>query len=188
MIPTLPLRLRNRLTAIILAALHDGGARRKLATLASPGAAAGQGWPVAAARSAQLLADRARRASDTLAGRPLRPASGSLPEALGDAAALFDGHLYFEAHELLEPHWRLAEGEAKEALRGLIQIAVGYQHLANGNLGGGRALLEEGAERLHGRRLERADLESFAGGVLASAGRLAPVDWGAVPAFPRGRA
>ncbi|MBI2494387.1 MAG: hypothetical protein HYV94_20145, partial [Candidatus Rokubacteria bacterium] len=45
MIPTLPLAPRNRLAGLILAALHDAGARAELAHLAAVGSAAGlAGW------------------------------------------------------------------------------------------------------------------------------------------------
>ena len=58
--------------------------------------------------------------------------------ALGQAALLFDGRLYFEVHELLEPYWLRAAGRERETLQGLIQVAVGFHHLSNGN-GGARA-------------------------------------------------
>ena len=43
MIPTLPLRVRNRLASTILAALGDERARRELRALAADGATA-RGW------------------------------------------------------------------------------------------------------------------------------------------------
>jgi hypothetical protein len=64
---------------------------------------------------------------------------------------------------------------------------VGYQHLANGNRPGARALLEEGCARLAGRRLADLDLEPFARAVAASVDRLPDVAPGAVPRFPRRR-
>ena len=67
------------------------------------------------------------------------------------AGLLFDAGLHFEVHEVLEPHWAAAQGDARETLQGLIQIAVGYQHLANGNHAGARSLLVEGSGRLHER-------------------------------------
>src|SRR5206468_79561 len=79
----------------------------------------------------------------------------------GVPAARWDQHHYFDVHKLLEPSWRQAEGGERETLQGLIQVAVGYQHLANGNLAGARALLGEGCHRLSGRTLEGMDLEAF---------------------------
>ena len=95
-------------------------------------------------------------------------------------------------HEILEPYWVKAAGAAREALQGLIQIAVGYQHFANGNLTGARSLLDEGSARLVAGALSTLDLASFAravradlvdasgAGLASGAGtRLAP------PQFPR---
>lgn len=42
------------------------------------------------------------------------------------AAILWRHGLYFEAHEVLEPHWQAASGEAREGLKGLIQAAGVY--------------------------------------------------------------
>jgi len=115
----------------------------------------------------------------------------SLDTALAQAGALFTAGLYFEVHEILEPHWMRAEGEARETLQGLIQAAVGYQHLANGNLAGARALLHDGAAKLLGRKRPGADLDAFARGVADHAraltlpdARAAGFDWSCVPRFP----
>jgi hypothetical protein len=187
-IPTLPLELRDRLAALILAALTDGEARRELAALAAAdaGAVAGSWLGADEPRYAEALRARARRASAALAALPLASPEPSLPEALGAAAALYDAGLHFEVHELLEPHWVRAPGEAKEALQGLIQVAVGYQHLANGNLRGARALLREGSARLHGRALG-LDLEPFARAVAHSLDRIPNLGESDVPPFPRAR-
>ena len=188
-IPGLPLGPRNRLAETILAALHDARARRELAKLAgAPEAALAAGWLTGEERSfAGALTERARRADAAVTALPLGPAGGPLAVALDDAAALHDAGLYFEVHELLEGYWRDARGEEREALQGLIQIAVGYQHLANGNLRGARALLEEGGARLDGRNLGGLELEPFAREVAASLGRLDDFDWSLVPRFPRAR-
>ena len=184
MIPTLPLAPRNRLAEVILAALHDAGARRELAALAAGGPEAA-GWLGDAERAhAPLLAARAASASAALASRPLGRAARTLAARLDDAAALWDARCFFEVHELLEPAWRVAEGEARETLQGLVQAAVGYQHLANGNLHGARALLAEAGARLHGRRLGGAELEPFARALARSSEDLDHFDWTAVPALP----
>ena len=172
MIPTLPLRLRNRLAETILAALHDAAARRELAALSAPAAAA-------------PLAARARSACAALAGRPLHGSRAELAQALEDAAALFDAGLHFEVHEVLEPHWASSEGETREALQGLIQAAVGFQHLANGNVAGARSLLIDAGGRLHGRMLLGRDLEPFARAAGQAAARIAAGQAVSAPAFPR---
>ena len=204
---TLPLPLRNRLTDLVLGALHDREARRGLEALAAvcadpraldaapPPVAfpadlfdrGPEGWQIKAGyrQHAVPFADRAVRAARALADRPLET-------ALDHAATLFAAGLYFEVHEVLEPRWMRAEGPVRQALQGLIQAAVGYQHLANGNLEGARALLHDGAAKLLGQRLAGRDLDAFAravaghwrelaGGDAAAAGRF---DWTRVPPFP----
>ena len=183
MIPTLPLALRNRLAETILAALHDERARTELASLATPEAA--ERWLEGAERRwVWALTERARRAGAVLAGRPVRRAA-DLAATLEDAAELFDAGLHFEVHEILEPYWAAADGETREALQGLIQAAVGFQHLANGNLAGARSLLIEASQRLHGRRLLGRDLDGFARAAAELAARVDAGEPVVPPAFPR---
>jgi hypothetical protein len=170
-IPTLPLRLRNRLAATILAALHDTGARRELAALAREDA--GDWLEAGEGRWAEPLTERARAASTALADRPLLSPEADLCEALRAAALLFDVGLYFEVHEALEPHWMRASDETRDALQGLIQIAVAWQHFANGNLIGARSLFAEGGGRLHGARLLGVDLDPFARDAVQAGARVA---------------
>jgi hypothetical protein len=186
-IPTAPLRVRNRLAGIVLQALAQPEARRELQTLGDVDAPAPE-WLEPGDRDCRpLVRQRAQSAAAALAARP--PARlCSRADVIDAAAALFDAHLYFEVHELLEPSWRDAEGGEREALQGLIQIAVGYQHLANGNLAGARALLDEGGRRLDGRALDGLALAPFGRAVARSAEQLSRFDWRAVPRFPRPRA
>jgi Domain of unknown function (DUF309) len=184
-IPTLPLALRNRLAETILAAFHEPSARGELAALAgATPATVPAGWLAHDEGShADALLERARRAHVAIAaGPPLRPDEG-VREALAAAAALFDAGLYFEVHEVLEPHWVRAEGAERDALQGLIQVAVGFQHLANGNLPGARSLLAEGGFRLERSPQAGLDVRKFAGEVRSALARLPAV--GAVPRFPR---
>jgi predicted metal-dependent hydrolase len=134
-----------------------------------------------AAQWTSVVAERAQRASAALIGAPLT-APTDVPTALEAAAILFDAALFFEVHELLEPHWLAARGEAREALQGLIQIAVAWQHLANGNVAGARSLLADGAARLHGRALEGIALDGFARAALEAVQALPRAT---PPAFPR---
>jgi hypothetical protein len=185
MIPTLPLRARNRLAETILVALRDAAARRRLGELAS-GAAPLDDWfgPAERAR-APLLERRARQAAHALRDAPFISGEPPLAAALGQAALLFDAGLGFEVHELLEAYWTRAAGAEREALQGLIQVAVGYQHLANGNVDGARLLLEEGSARLTGRRLAGLDLDAFAAAVRGSVVRLPTLTADEIPRFPR---
>jgi hypothetical protein len=177
-IRTLPALLRNRLAATILEAVGDVQARRALATLVE----APDAWLAADERQwAALLADRARRASEALAA--LSPsAPPGLDAVLDTAAELYRAGLHFEVHEWLEPHWMTASGETREALQGVIQAAVGWQHLANDNLAGARSLLTEGAARLRGRRLGARDFDAFARATAEAATR---VPAATPPPFPK---
>jgi hypothetical protein len=211
---TLPLPLRNRLADLVLHAFHDRDARRGLAALAAvcadpraldataPPAAfpaelferGPEGWRIKSAyrEHAAPFAERATRAAHALAGLPLAPTDPPLETVLDQASALFAAGLYFEVHEILEPHWTHAEGATRQVLQGLIQVAVGYQHLANGNLGGARALLHDGAAKLLGQRLAGRDLDAFAREVAVHARDVAAgdaeaarrFDWRRVPPFP----
>jgi len=211
---TLPLPLRNRLAELIRNALHDRDARRALEALAAvcadPGALGSgspppafpadlfergrDGWRIKPGLRphAVALGERAARAARALAARPLAPADPPLEVALGEASTLFAAGLYFEVHELLEPYWMRADGATRRALQGLIQAAVGFQHLANGNVDGARALLHEGAAKLAGGRLAGRDLDTFAravercGRLVATLGGEAArrFDWSAMPDFP----
>src|SRR5262245_11375310 len=176
-IRTLPLPLRNRLAATILEAVADVHARQVLATVAeSP-----MTWLSAdQAQWAPVLAARARRASAALAALPPMERHG-LDAVLDVAARLYDAALYFEVHEWLEPHWVTASGPTRETLQGLIQTAVGWQHLANDNVAGARSLLTEGAARLRGQRLGARDLDAF-GRATAMAATGLPAS--APPPFP----
>jgi len=186
-IPTLPLRARNRLAEAILHALHDPEARRALQALA--GGAAAESWlDLAPPTAAALLRLRAERAVEAIARLRLAAPDPSLAEALEQAAVLFDAGLGFEVHELLERHWVRARGAERSALQGLIQIAVGYQHLANGNLVGAQALLEEGSARARGHRLAGVDLDAFASAVADATRRPGgPASDDERPQFPRPR-
>jgi predicted metal-dependent hydrolase len=183
-LPTPSLHARNRLAEIVIAALHDGDARRELAALAAD--------VRHDTADADTLRARARAADRALADLPLARAGTPLESALADAAALFAAGLYFEVHEVLEPVWQdagsgrlgAASADAREPLQGLIQIAVGYQHLANGNVRGARALLADGAARVNGRVLAGRRLDDFAAAVRASLDTIEDLDDASIPEFP----
>lgn len=214
----LPLPLRNRLADLILDAVHDAAAREGLAAVAAvcedPRAGATAVLPARfpadlfergprglAVRSgyashAREFGARARIGWDVLRARPLDPADAPLDSVLSVAADFFDAGLFFEVHELLEPHWFRAPGPERERLQGLIQVAVGFQHLANGNLRGAVLLLHEGAARLPGKPVAGLELDGFAAAARrcgsaaaeldpAEAGAAARFDWTVVPRFPR---
>jgi Domain of unknown function (DUF309) len=167
----LPLPLRNRLAELILEAFEPGEARATVLALACVSATEGAtvdaadaerllglGWfeSVAAGRVRLLgahrvhgpsLAERASRAASVL--RDWRdPTTGGLAPLLDRASALANHGLFFEVHELLEPAWFRAPEPERTALQGLIQVAVAFHHLENGNLEGARSLLALGLAKL----------------------------------------
>ena len=212
---SLPLPLRNRLSELIVDSFQDPDARRALemlAALVADSRALGgvvvvpERFPLdwfesrsgerrikgAWKEHAGELGERAARAWRAVKGRPFDPPDAPLPAVLEAAALLFDARLYFEVHELLEPCWLRAAGAERQALQGLIQIAVGFQHLANRNVAGARALLAEGCERIRGRELEERDLDVLERGTRECLIWLRehddletqPFDWRSVPPFP----
>ncbi|HWP65746.1 MAG TPA: DUF309 domain-containing protein, partial [Candidatus Limnocylindria bacterium] len=127
----------------------DDAAARRLARehLIDPGAATL--LPVHAAHDAGIRA-HATHALAAAAAYRQRPAAGAdaMTGAVARAAALWDARLFFEVHEVLEAVWQRASGPTRQALQGLIQVAVAFYHLAAGNLRGARQLLRDGRERL----------------------------------------
>ena len=81
-------------------------------------------------------------------------------------------------------------------LQGLIQVAVGFQHLANGNISGARSLLHDGCGRVLERTLEGVPLDPFGRALQHSLDRVLSLgddaarefDWNEVPRFPVGTA
>jgi hypothetical protein len=98
---------------------------------------------------AGALADRATRAASVVLDWRDRSV-GTLTPLLDRAAALASHNLFFEVHELLEPAWFRAAEPLRTALQGLIQVAVAFHHLENGNHGGARSLLVEGVAKVAG--------------------------------------
>ena len=211
----LPLPLRNCLARLILGALHDEAARRGLdavaAVCADPRALEGPGvlpeafpreiferrdgaWQLKSGFKAHEgeFAERAERARRLLHLRPFDAEDPPLRVTLVAAALLFHAHLYFEVHELLEPYWLRAEGGDREALQGLIQVAVGFQHLANGNISGARSLLHDGCGRILERTLAGVPLDPFGRALQRSLDRVLSLGddapqgfyWNEVPRFP----
>jgi predicted metal-dependent hydrolase len=74
----------------------------------------------------------------------------ALPPALRRGVDEFNRAYFFEAHEILEDVWRETRGPLQLFYQGLIQLAVGFYHLGNGNRRGARNQLEKGLAKLEG--------------------------------------
>jgi predicted metal-dependent hydrolase len=62
--------------------------------------------------------------------------------------AEFNAGFFFECHDTLEDVWMGIRGPSRDFFQGLIQVAVGFYHLSNGNRGGALTLLRRGGKRL----------------------------------------
>jgi hypothetical protein len=68
--------------------------------------------------------------------------------ALAAGIARFNDGLFYECHDALEEVWSGVRGPSRDFLQGLIQVAVGFYHLGNGNRAGATTLLRRALGRL----------------------------------------
>jgi hypothetical protein len=168
--PGFPLPLRNALAALAIAALDDDEAASALGWLVDP--AAPPAAPVAdrlarlhLVEDGRLLdvhvphrdavhrhAVRGLRAATAYRSAPVADAAPTIVGAVARAVPLWNEALFFEVHEVLEVAWKSATGGARQALQGVIQIAVALHHHAHRNARGARTLMREGRERLAAHR------------------------------------
>jgi predicted metal-dependent hydrolase len=106
--------------------------------------------------------------------------------------AEFDAGHFFECHDTLEDVWQGLRGPARDFFQGLIQVAVGFYHLGNGNLGGSETLLRRGLLRLerygdsyYGVDLARLRLEVSAWAERVRAGELEGITLEDLPKLSR---
>ena len=69
-------------------------------------------------------------------------------QVVREASRLFNDKLYFECHDFLEEAWNDARGDDRSFLKALIEISVGFYHVAAGNHPGAVHLLSRGIARL----------------------------------------
>ena len=67
---------------------------------------------------------------------------------LAEAIALFNRGEWYACHDLIEDLWHQCQGPDRQALQGLLQIAVAHLHLERSNLRGATVLMGEGLGRL----------------------------------------
>src|SRR5262249_3590702 len=93
------------------------------------------------------LAARASRAAVVV--RDWRDRHGAaLVGPLARAGAPANQGPFFEGHGVLHPGWFRAPEPERTALQGLIQVAVAFHHVENGNREGARSLLALGQGKL----------------------------------------
>jgi uncharacterized protein len=63
---------------------------------------------------------------------------------------LFNAGEWFEAHEVWEDAWHLAEGQRKRFYQGLIQCAVTLEHVRRGNPRGVRSVMKTALPKFEG--------------------------------------
>ena len=171
---------RNALADLLLEALDDTAKAAMLRGLAANARAATAGPPPLAlaetlrsALTPDFEADwPAVRAKLLQYGAVLEGWSGqagasTLDVVLHKSVLLFNRHLFFEVHEVLEPQWMQEQGEIKKFLQGLIQVAVAFYHLERGNLAGTRSLLHEGLIKIapHAPACLGLELQDFIAGL-----------------------
>jgi predicted metal-dependent hydrolase len=69
-------------------------------------------------------------------------------DALARGVAQFNDGLFFECHDTLEEVWSGVRGPSRDFFQGLIQVAVAFYHLGNGNRPGATTLLRRSLARL----------------------------------------
>ena len=96
----------------------------------------------------QIIADKLTRFSAALREWSADQNDTLRQHALRKGALLFNHHLFFEVHEVLEAQWLQETGREKLFFQGLIQVAVAFYHLENANLRGAQMLLQDGMAKL----------------------------------------
>ena len=84
-------------------------------------------------------------------------------DSLFIAVNLFNNHEWYEAHDAFEEIWNFVDGDERQVIQGILQVAVSQFHLSKGNLNGATILLGEGLGRIKTRTNINLgiDLESF---------------------------
>ena len=79
------------------------------------------------------------------------------------ALSLFNEQKWYEAHDAFEDIWNTVDGDERQVIQGILQVAVSQFHLSKGNLNGATILLGEGLGRIKNRtNIDLGlDLESF---------------------------
>jgi len=68
-----------------------------------------------------------------------------------NALNLFNDQKWYEAHDAFEDIWNTLDGDERQIIQGILQVAVSQFHLSKGNLNGATILLGEGLGRIKTR-------------------------------------
>ena len=68
-------------------------------------------------------------------------------QLFSDGLRAYEEKNFFKAHELWEELWSEYYLADRTLIQGLIQLAVSFVHLGNGNLNGAKSLLNKSAEK-----------------------------------------
>lgn len=87
----------------------------------------------------------------------------SFEDTFLDAVNLFNSQKWYEAHDAFEDIWNTLDGDKRQIIQGILQVAVSQFHLSKGNLNGATILLGEGLGRIKNRTDTNLgiDLETF---------------------------
>ena len=62
--------------------------------------------------------------------------ANSFQDSLSLALKLFNNHKWYEAHDAFEDIWNVVDGDERQVIQGILQVAVSQFHLNTGNLNG----------------------------------------------------
>lgn len=68
-------------------------------------------------------------------------------DAFRRGVAEFNDGLFFECHDTLEELWSGLRGPSRDFFQGLIQVAVAFHHVGNGNAAGAVSMIERALGR-----------------------------------------
>src|SRR5262245_10541172 len=101
----------------------------------------------------------------------------------------FNRGLFFECHDTLEELWSGIRGPTRDFFQGLIQVAVAFHHVSNGNAAGALSMIERalGRFRAYPGRYFGFDLDGLRAELAGWRERLAQPGWedGPLPAPSR---
>ena len=75
----------------------------------------------------------------------------SFEENFLNALNLFNDQKWYEAHDAFEDIWNTIDGDERQIIQGILQVAVSQLQLSKGNLNGATILLGEGLGRIKNR-------------------------------------